>query len=142
VEYSPVGNCRYTYSKSKRTEGIIVGIEIHRFGGSATFAIEQIKDMEDSSCNMEKNYYVVGQITKMLYGDDCRSMDSLKLLKRRARMNEIIIEMFPVTKEAVLVDKHFGREIDKPIFKMLIKGKEKELLEESIRLEGLLTKKF
>ena len=56
-------------------------------------------------------------------------------LKWRYQMNEIIIEMFPVTKEAVLVDKWFGREIDKPIFKMLIKGKEKELAEEANRLE-------
>lgn len=55
--------------------------------------------------------------------------------KWRLKMNAIIIEMFPVTKEAVLVDKWFGREIDKPIFKMLVKGKEKELVAEAIRLE-------
>lgn len=63
------------------------------------------------------------------------SMDYLKPIKRSEEMNEIIVEMFPVTKEAILVDKWFGREIDKPIFKMLIKGKEKELIEEAQRME-------
>lgn len=61
--------------------------------------------------------------------------------KWRYQMNEVIVEMFPVTKEAVLVDKWFGREIDKPIFKMLIKGKEKELIEEAQRLENESNKK-
>ena len=50
-------------------------------------------------------------------------------------MNEIIVEMLPKTKDAVLVDKWFGREIDKPIFKMLIKGKEAELIAESKKME-------
>src|SRR3990167_4629292 len=40
--------------------------------------------------------------------------------KRRVKMNQIIIEMFSTTKEAVLVDKWFGKDIDKPVFKILI----------------------
>lgn len=69
------------------------------------------------------------------YGE-CVKPYSDFLKKWRYKMNELIIEMFPVTKEAVLVDKWFGREINNPIFKMLIKGKEKELIEEATRLEN------
>ena len=51
-------------------------------------------------------------------------------------MNELIIEMFPKTKDAVLVDKWFGSKIDNdPLTKMLVRGKEKELLDEALRLE-------
>lgn len=58
------------------------------------------------------------------------------LKKWRYKMNQNIIEMFPATKDAVLVDKWFGREIDKPIVKLLLKGKEDELLNEAKRLEN------
>lgn len=133
VEYSPIGNS--TYEWSRRTEGIIVGIEMMRFNEDAWFTIEQVGNMQDSTCNLEKNYYIIGRCTKIGYGKTFRDLKTIKLIKRRARMNTIIIEMFPVTKEAVLVDKWFGREIDKPIFKMLIAGKEKALLKEAQKLE-------
>lgn len=69
------------------------------------------------------------------------SFESVEKIERKdCIMNEIIVEMFPATKDAILVDKHFGREIDKPIFKMLIKGKESELLEEAKRLEAAIKK--
>lgn len=55
--------------------------------------------------------------------------------KWRYKMNEIIINAFPNTKDAVLVDKHFGRKIDDPIFALLLKGKEDDLLEEAKRLD-------
>ena len=139
VEYSPIGNCTYVWSK--RTEGIIVDIEIMRFNEDAWFTIEQVGNMKDSSCNLEKDYYVIGKCTKIGYGKTFRDLKTIKLIKRRARMNEIIIDMFPVTKEAVLVDKWFGREIDKPIFKMLISGKEKELFIEAQKLEENSKKK-
>lgn len=133
VEYSPIGNSTYVWTR--RTEGIIVDIEMMRFNEDAWFTIEQVGNMNDSTCNLEKNYYVIGKCTKIGYGKTFRDLKTIKLIKRRARMNEIIIAMFPKTKDAVLVDKWFGREIDKPIFKMLIKGKEKELIAEAIRLE-------
>jgi len=53
------------------------------------------------------------------------------------KMNKIIIEMFPVTKEAVLVDKWFGTEIDDdPLTRLLIKGKESDLIAEAEKLEA------
>lgn len=134
VEYSPIGNSAYQWRR--RTEGIIIGIERMIGGEDAWIEIEQTKEMDDPSCNLEKNYYVIGSVTKVGYGKTFRDIKSLKLIKRRAKMNQIIIEMFPKTKDAVLVDKWFGREIDKPIFKMLIEGKEKKLIEEALRLES------
>ena len=51
-------------------------------------------------------------------------------------MNQIIIEMFPQTKDAVLIDKWFGSKINNdPLMAMLIKGKENDLLKEAKRLE-------
>ena len=51
-------------------------------------------------------------------------------------MNKLIIEMFPSTQDAVLIEKWFGSEIDgNPLTRTLIKGKEKELLDEAKKLE-------
>lgn len=136
VDYSPIGNS--TYQWSRRTEGIITNIELMIGNEDAWITIEQTKDFKnrhDATCNLERDYYVIGKETTIGYGKTFRDIKTLRLIKRRARMNEIIIEMFPVTKEAVLVDKWFGREIDKPIFKMLISGKEKELLKEAVKME-------
>jgi len=59
-----------------------------------------------------------------------------KYFFRRKEMNELIIEMFPKTKDAVLIQKWFGSKIDNdPLTRMLIKGKEDELLEEANRME-------
>lgn len=55
--------------------------------------------------------------------------------KWRCEMNKLIVEMFPKTKDAVLIEKHFGTKLDDPIFKMLLKGKEKELLQEAQKME-------
>ena len=55
--------------------------------------------------------------------------------ERREKMNKIIIEMFPKTKDAILIDKWFGEEFNKPIFKLLLTGKEEQLIKEAERLE-------
>jgi len=57
------------------------------------------------------------------------------IIKEEFCMNEIIVEMFPKTKDAILVEKWFGTEINKPIFQLLLKGKEKEVIAEAERLE-------
>ncbi len=51
-------------------------------------------------------------------------------------MNNTIIESFPATKDAVLVDKWFGSKFNDPIFVLLLKGKEAEILAEAKRLDG------
>ncbi len=139
VEYSPIGNSMYVWRK--RTEGIIIDIELMIGGKDAWISIEQTKAMENNWCNLTPDYYVIGSVTKIGYGETFRDLKTIKVLKRRARMNEIIIEMFSVTKEAVLVDKWFGKEIDKPIFKLLISGRQKELLEAAKKLEEESVKK-
>jgi len=55
---------------------------------------------------------------------------------KETQVNKIIIEMFPSTKDAVLIQKWFGDKIeDDPLTRMLIKGKESELLTEAEKLE-------
>jgi hypothetical protein len=57
--------------------------------------------------------------------------------KENEPMNEIIIEMYPKTKDAVLIQKWFGERIaNEPLFRILLKGKENEILEEAKRLEA------
>ena len=64
------------------------------------------------------------------------SMDYLKPIKRRnATMNPSIVEMFPSTKDALLIEKWFGDDLESPLTKILIKGKERELLAAAIILE-------
>src|SRR3990167_1215090 len=78
---------------------------------------------------------IVTKIDSRGYLHVCSFESVSKIERAGCIMNEIIVEMFPKTKDAVLVDKWFGREIDKPIFKMLIKGKEAELIAESKKME-------
>ena len=64
------------------------------------------------------------------------SMDYLKPIKRRnATMNPSIVEMFPSTKDALLIEKWFGDDLESPLMEILIKGKERELLAAAIILE-------
>jgi hypothetical protein len=57
--------------------------------------------------------------------------------KENEPMNQIIIDMYPKTKDAVLVQKWFGEKIsNEPLIGMLLKGKEAELLAEAQRLEN------
>lgn len=60
-----------------------------------------------------------------------------KLIKKQKEieMNQIIIESFPQTKDAVIVEKWFGNKLNDPLMGLLLKGKEDELLEEALRLE-------
>jgi hypothetical protein len=51
------------------------------------------------------------------------------------KMNQIIINAFPKTAEAVIVDKWFGSKLNDPLYALLIKGKEAEILSEATRLE-------
>lgn len=66
---------------------------------------------------------------------------SIKSIRKVNTMNKIIVDLYPVTKDAVLVSKYFGNKLDDPIFVLLLKGKEKELLEEANRLEQESMKK-
>lgn len=50
-------------------------------------------------------------------------------------MNQVIIDGFPQTKDAVLIDKWFGSKLSDPLFALLLKGKEQDLLCEATRLE-------
>ena len=50
-------------------------------------------------------------------------------------MHQVIIDAFPKTKDAVLIDKWFGNKLCDPLFALLLKGKEKDLLVEALRLE-------
>lgn len=44
-------------------------------------------------------------------------------------MNKTIIEVFPVTGDAALIDKHFGKEIDhSPLLAALLKANKEEIL--------------
>jgi hypothetical protein len=66
--------------------------------------------------------------------------EALKLIeqfeKENEPMNTLIIEMYPATKDAVLVQKWFGEKISsEPLIGMLLKGKEAELLAEAQKLE-------
>lgn len=98
------------------------------------------------------NYFIIGKTVKILEREywgssgtkiclvevcDWQFIIDMSYLKPIGGliMNETIIELFPKTAEAVLVDKWFGKEIDKPIFKLLIDGKQKELIAEAKRLE-------
>jgi hypothetical protein len=57
--------------------------------------------------------------------------------KENEPMNQIIIDMYPATKDAVLIQKHFGERIaNEPLFAILLKGKEDEILEAAQRLEA------
>jgi hypothetical protein len=77
------------------------------------------------------------------YGDtDCWFLKSMKKkYYKEHTMNKIIIELFPKTKDAVLIEKWFGAEIDNPKFQLLLKGKEKEVIAEAEKLEKESTKK-
>lgn len=69
----------------------------------------------------------------------CYFANELTLIKmgKEFFMNEIIIEMFPKTKDAVLIDKWFGNKINNdPLTRLLIKGKEVDLLREAEKLEN------
>lgn len=50
-------------------------------------------------------------------------------------MHQVIIDLFPQTKDAVLIEKWFGAKLSDPLFAMLLKGKEQELLAEALRLD-------
>ena len=59
-----------------------------------------------------------------------------KINKGENIMNSTIINMFAVTKEAVLVDKWFGKDIENlSLAELLLKGKENELLKKAKSLE-------
>jgi hypothetical protein len=59
----------------------------------------------------------------------------IEKIKKEDIMNKTVIEMYPKTKDAVVVDKWFGSKLDDPIFAMLLEGKEEKLLQEAIKLE-------
>lgn len=51
------------------------------------------------------------------------------------KMNKVIEKLYPVTKEANLIEKHFGGRFEEPAFPVLLAGKEKQLLEAAQLLE-------
>jgi len=58
-------------------------------------------------------------------------MEYLKLIKpinRGISMNKTIVELFPVTEEAVLVAEQFSAAFELPLAKIIFKGKEEEIL--------------
>jgi hypothetical protein len=66
--------------------------------------------------------------------------EAIKLIeqfeKENEPMNQIIIDMYPATKDAVLIQKWFGERIaSEPLFAILLKGKEAEILDEAKKLE-------
>lgn len=70
------------------------------------------------------------------------NFESIKTIKHReVEMNQVIIDAFPITKEAVLVDKWFGQKLSDPMMVFLLKGKEADLLVEAQRLENESKKK-
>ena len=52
-------------------------------------------------------------------------------------MNKNIIKMFPKTEDAVLMSKYWCEELNNPIFLILIKGKEDEIIAELKRAEEI-----
>ena len=74
------------------------------------------------------------QPSKEVYEEACLIIKQHE--KESTLMNKIIIEMYPTTKDAVLVQKWFGEKItNEPLIGMLLRGKETDLLEEAKRLE-------
>jgi len=94
------------------------------------------QDLEDISCSCHCGNPPCGKCENQPSEEEYQqALDYLE--KKENEMNKIIIELFPVTKEAVLVDNYFGHKLKDPLYKVLIKGKEKELLEEAKSLEKM-----
>ncbi len=127
VEYSPISNCSLTHFNI--VLGVIIAIDERE--NVSFITVRQISE----SSKYSKEDYPIGNIGTIGYGGCWRSLDKIKLIKRRYEMNEIIVEMFPKTKDAVLIDKWFGDRLNDPIFKMLLQGKESELLAEAQKSE-------
>lgn len=140
VTHQPISNSGYT----RKTEGVVLQIE--RMSGckdkdkkSYWITIRQTKPLKGW-----EQEYPIGRKSCIGYGGSpvagtgrdslWRSWSTLTYL-RRYEMNKVIIEAYPKTKDAVLVDKHFGHRLDDPLFALLLRGKEKDLLQEAKKLE-------
>lgn len=100
--------------------------------------ISEYERYEDMGCNCPAGNPPCSKCVDQPSGED---YEEAKLIinqyeEESTPMNKIIIEMYPVTKDAVLVQKWFGEKIsNEPLIGMLLKGKESELLQEAKELE-------
>jgi len=63
-------------------------------------------------------------------------MELNSMMSKEDTMNQLIIDSFPKTKDAVLIEKWFGKEFSQNnLIGLLVKGKEKQLIAEATRLE-------
>ena len=79
VEYSPVGNMRYSYCRAK---GRVLNIEILDTNSYA-IKIRQLSKLND---NPDKSFYKIGSVTTGCYGDYFEPMYNLKLLSKEKQM--------------------------------------------------------
>jgi len=61
----------------------------------------------------------------------------LKELKGEKQVNKTIVKIYTKTKDAILIEKHFGNKFEDKSFPILLKGKEADLLTEAERLEKI-----
>lgn len=133
--------------------GIIVGC-INIFDGAigviADWSMDRAKALS-ANCNVDFDRYVMqgyNLVDKRWFEDPDFSwsngalptlgyMDlNEKMTKEDTQMHQAIVEAFPKTKDAVMIDKWFGKQFEQnALIALLVKGKEKTLIEEALRLE-------
>lgn len=111
----------------------------------ATYSIDEAceivaehEEWEYASCSCHMGHPPCAKCTSQpseeMYKEASQIIEQFE--KENDPMNKLIIDMYPVTKDAVLVQKWFGEKIsNEPLVGMLLKGKEADLLKEAKRLE-------
>lgn len=124
-----IDELKYWYGKYICIKFIFFGSPVIKYG------FLEFHSHAKSFNNLSINY---GGKDGLCWTKDFTNIDDIISIERGDIMNQAIVKLFTKTKDALLVEKHFKEYFDNPLFGILFKGKEGELLALAEELEKIL----